>query len=290
MNHQHKAFDGQGRRKGAAGPAVGADAERETEASADSPGQVLYDSYRAMLAHHGYSSPTWRDIAIWARKWWDGLASKERPQASFAPTHDGRMAKDADDTIARLRKLNDLQRSMIERLLAGPTDKAMTAARKERDDAVRKLADANAEHQRQLKIVFAERNEAQNDARRHKRALADRDSEIASMKELRQRREAELAEAKAERDKQKRLIGKLIDDVERYRTERNDARVQRNKRIAELEAELDNLRAELGEAKAERDWNADEGIAERNAALAALKENVRLLERMTAAVPARNVA
>ena len=67
--------------------------------------------------------------------------------------------------------------------------------------------------EKERNAAWKERDEAKNDARRHKRAVDDRDSEIAALKDLRQRRENELAEVKVERDKAHARIAELDEKV-----------------------------------------------------------------------------
>ena len=252
MNHQHTAFDGQERRKAPAGPAGDADAVPAVAHTLTADGRMERDAPRYEFAADD------RTVAADS----GNPAKVEQARTRYVRGLEGEV-KRLRGELARASAVRDLE--------AKPAPAGDVPA------------DVNAEHQRQLKIVFAERNEAQNDARRHKRALADRDSEIAAMKELRQRREAELAEAKAERDKAEARLAKVSAEgevaAENYAkvvAERDDALLEQDKAEADLEIanaergqaahERDKLRAELAEAKTARARELDKAHLDRRQA------------------------
>ena len=187
------------------------------------PGAALYADYRHLAGRHGFQSPPWDKTGDWEREWWEGLAGQHCNDSELNE-HLSR----SYDRNREQRKLIERQRDMIDRLMAGPTDKALAAARKDRDDAVRKLADANAEHERQIAVVCGQRNEAQNNVRigqarigeleRERDAAMDRTSLIekernAAWKE-RDKAHARIAELDAKVRKQQgdmRRIGEIAD-------------------------------------------------------------------------------
>ena len=301
---------------------VGTEGDANAEIAADTPGAALYADYRHLVGRHGFQSPPWDKTGNWEREWWEGLAGQHCNDSEL-----NELLSRAYERARDQRQLIGCQRDMIDRLLA--------AARNERDDAVRKLADANAEHQRQLKIVFAERNEAQNnvrtgqarigelerdrdelratlreqaerdleamppphgdvkptappstwqpfqkeieardkriaelesqlaeakneanlqirglegDVRRYKQSTDDRDSEIAALKELRQRRENELAEVKATLHSRDVALGHRVRDLDDTEALLEKAEAERDEalaRVRELNARAKDRRKEL---------------------------------------------
>ena len=256
----------------------------DAEIADDTPGAALYADYRHLVGRHGFQSPPWDKTGNWEREWWEGLAGqhcndselnehlsrssdRNREQRKLIE----RQTKTIDDLRAeRNAALADAAKAKASKPI---TDGDLTAQLNEAHRQVRELREQSQRQAQTIVNVCGERNTAQariaelesqlaeakneanlqirgleGDVRRYKQSTGDRDSEIAALKELRQRREAELAEVKATLHSRDVALGHRVRDLDDTEALLEKAEAERDEalaRVRELNARAKDRRKEL---------------------------------------------